>query len=261
MSKKNRRWPITTGRELSPAQRKAHWENSHAVLDYEDTWSLTEDPTVQRKVLHELKDLGKDSKILIAGCGSRTSLQQALIENTQDCTKIVCTDFPGVVAVAKRKYPSSRIEYIAKDSTKLGWKNKYDAVVISNSVVSDSDSENRSMISEFHKALKPGGVLVGFFPTILCTLDVAYTSGNEQLKKEIDMDGSSFYDPNQSISQVFYRPLHLRRIFKEAAFEIDRVEIFYCDTPHLKAETKKHYGIDDDDLVVYEHFVVAHKPR
>jgi len=49
-------------------------------------------------------------------------------------------------------------------------------------------------------------------------------------------------------------------LLNEAGFARDRVELYFCDSDYFTDHSSKYYGIDDPNLPIYEHFVVAHKP-
>lgn len=243
---------------LSDTEREEYWEKTHCQEDYETVWSMTDDKEVRRKILNELSSYGHSEKILIPGCGSRVALQNQIARNFTT-SNILCTDFEGVIELAKKQHNEDNIKYEARNSSDLGFDNEWDVVVIVNSVLSESDEENRSILKSCYRALKPGGILVGYFPTIFASVDIAYLESDQERMAFVDIDKSSFYEEKQKIWQIFYTPLRLRMILAESQFIRDRVEIFFCDSDYFASHSKDYYGIEDQNLPIYEHFVVAHK--
>ena len=49
-------------------------------------------------------------------------------------------------------------------------------------------------------------------------------------------------------------------MLREAGFMLGGMEVVFCDSQWLRARLRKHYGLEDEDLVLYEHFVHATRP-
>jgi hypothetical protein len=72
------------------------------------------------------------------------------------------------------------VEFAAKDTRNLGLESDFDAAVVVNSVLSDCDPDNRSMLRSVHAALNPKGLLVGLFPTIFAPADIGLCEERER---------------------------------------------------------------------------------
>ncbi len=255
----NQKWIITPKKTLSDQERQAYWENTHVAENYETVWSMTEDPVLRHKLTAEIRSHSKHEKILIPGCGSRTVLERHFIESLADISAIYCTDYPGVIEVAAGYYQHAKVHYEARDSQDLGFETEFDVVVIVNSVLSESDAENRAILRSCYRSLKTGGVLIGLFPTIFAAVDIAYLEPSRQRLECVDLERSALYETQQNLWQIFYTPLRLRQIIKEAGYHLDKTEIFFCDSPYFLEHSKQYYGLEDPDNVVYELLVVAQK--
>ncbi len=221
---------------------------------------MTDDKEVRNKILNEILNFGSPKNILIPGCGSKVFLQNEIAERLPDAN-ILCTDYSGVIEVAKKQPTKDNIHYKALNSTNLGFKDKYDVVIIVNSILSESDEENRAILLSCNKSLKPGGIMLGYFPTIFASIDIAYLEPTKDRMSLVDIDKSSFYEEKQNLWQIFYTPLRLRRILKQTNFIMDKMEIHFCDSDYFTNQTREYYDITNNDLVIYEHFVILHKPK
>lgn len=252
-------WNIENA-ELTPIDRKKYWEDTHYNKNYKTVWSMTEDIGVRDKILYQLSLQKPLSKILIPGCGSKVLLQND-IGAKYPKTSIVCSDYEKVIEVAKHQDNVKNIEYMALDSANIGMQDEFDVVVIVNSILSDSHKENIAILNSCFQSLKPGGKLIGFFPTVFAIIDIASIENNHDRMKLVTLEKSSFYEEKQKIRQVFYTPLRLRHILKEVGFIRDVVEVFFCDSEYFTRHSNKYYGIKNSDTPIYEHFVVVHKPN
>lgn len=251
------KWLIHHSNTLSSHERQRYWEQEHSSNNYKTVWSMTDDEAVRNKVISELARLKCVDRILIPGCGSRVNLQNDIARKFPK-SMILCTDFDGVIEVAKLQKNARNIEYRACDSANLGFVHEWDAVIIVNSILSDSDIENRAIIQSCYNALDKGGVLLGFFPTIFAAVDISILEENKKRMSFINLEESSFYEEKQKISQIFYTPLRLRMILNKTGFIKSTMEIFFCDSEYFINHSEEYYGISDPDIHIYEHFVVAH---
>jgi SAM-dependent methyltransferase len=253
------KWQIKPRNALSTVERRAYWERAHVDEDYERVWSMTADVGVRAKLVEELGAVASLKRVAIPGCGSRTLLERSLA-TAYPQAEFLCTDFRAVVEAAARRFDHPRVSYLDRDSAHLGWRDEVDAVVVVNSILSESDAENRAILASCWQALRPGGLLVGLFPTVLATVDIASVERSEARMRLADLERSSFYEEKQGLEQIFYTPLRLRVVLREAQFELEKMEVFFCDSPYFLEHGREYYGLLDDDLVIYEHLVVARKP-
>jgi hypothetical protein len=254
------KWIIKNNGVLSDEERMGYWEKTHSLNSYESVWSMTDDQDVRNKIENEIKQVPIRSKILIPGCGSRVSLQNQIAESFYDNQVICCTDYPKVIDVARSKINHNKIIYLARNSTDLGFHKEWDIVVNINAVLSENDEENRAILKSTFNALDQGGFFIGMFPTILASVDIAYLEKDRNRLRFINLNNSSFFESKQGIWQIFYTPLRLKYILKEAGYELKKMELFFCDSEYFIKHSKDYYGIDDPDIFVYELFVLAIKP-
>lgn len=252
------KWIIRPKKTLTASERQSYWESIHNKSAYSDAFSTTEDVAYREKIIHELDQVGDIRSVLIPGCGSRVFLQKELARKPK-IKEICCTDFEGVVQVAENHFRHPKVQYLARNSTALGFKDKWDAIVIVNSILSESDEENRNILLSCYNALRPGGTLIGYFPTIFCAVDVDSIDPSLGVAKYIDLKRNSFYEKRQGAYQIFYTPLRLRYILKEAGFRLDKMEIYFLDSNFFKKQGAEYYGLKDEDAVIYELFIVAIK--
>jgi SAM-dependent methyltransferase len=240
------------------AERRGYWESIHGDEGYENVISLTDDPAVCERIERALEE-SRAKRILVPGCGSRTGLQEWLVGRLPQIEALVCTDFPAVVALGRERFSHPSVEFQAADSGDLPWREAFDAAVVVNSILSESDRENRRVLSAIRRALRPDGVLVGFFPTVFATLDIATISHDPRRHADLDLERSMKYEPAQEAFQIFYTPLRLRLILREAGFDVSSMEIYFLDSDHIRSQPGEwnDFSVEDEDLVIYELYVVA----
>ena len=241
----------------------SYWDNDHKKNEYDNVFSITE----SEKICQELtKGIDENTKyIIIPGCGSKTNLQRYIVDNYKNIVCIYCTDYSkNAIKQSIEKYSHPKIKYHIEDTSNLSYeKEKFDLVIISNSILSNSDILNRKMIQECHRVLKPKGKLYGFFPSIYCALDIAHldtrfshfmTTGMLNLAK------NTFYEKTQGTEQIFYTPLRLNQIFLEASFVRKAFEIQFFDNDYFKKESERVYGLPKDSgLYVWEILAILEK--
>lgn len=130
-----------------------------------------------------------------------------------------------------------------------------------NSVVSNDDEANRKMIDEFAKVLKPGGKLYGFFQTTLCYVDICYLSRQHahcMTEGFVDVAHNRVWDAEWQAAQIYYTPLRLNRIFKEAGLKRLSMEIDFLDSERFVEFFKEGIGHDDPDIYCW-HLLVRYE--
>jgi hypothetical protein len=247
------KWLIPDSERLPDQAKQAYWEQVHQD-HYQSVWSVTEDEDLRERISAVITK-EKLTTVAIVGSGSRMHLERHLLK-THPNLKIICTDYPKVIELAKEKLMDPRLSYLAMDSRELKLDQLVDGIIIVNSVVSESDSENRSIISACAQNLRWGGLLIGLFPTAFYLLEKELLTNEQQA---LDLSRSTVYEPHQKLEQVFYTPLRLRRILKEAGLSLKTMEVYFCDSEHFLKETERHYQTEDADLAIYEHLVIARR--
>ena len=278
------KWPIPSANRLtskSLEQEKEFWDKNHE--DYANTtFSLTQDPKICKDLVCPDRSPGynipnsPDIKVLIPGCGSEIYLQKTLLEFCPQIGQIYCTDFSKTAiekaqenwknADGESRINNQQIVFEEVDSTRIieqkpDWQDKFDYVLLVNSVVSSEDETNRQMIREFGKVLKPGGKIYGYFQTTLCFLEIAYFSRKHAhcvTEGFIDVYGNKVWDAEWQYAQIYYTPLRLNRIFKEAGLKRLNIEIDFFDSEPFVSMFKKMIEHDDPDIFLW-HLLVRYE--
>lgn len=280
----NYKWLIQTAPQLSSIeQEKAIWNKIHTEYS-KFTFSMTQNPKICKQLIHPSSDYSSfdipnspEIKVLIPGCGSEIYLQKTLLGFCPQIGQIYCTDFSKTaIEQAKSNWQqvdgetrlnNHQLVFEEIDSTKIierkpEWKDKFDYILIVNSVLSGEDKINRQMLAEFYQVLKPGGRLYGFFPTIFWDLEVAYLDKSKAhwlTDGTIDLLHSSWNDKEWKDCQIYYTPLRLNRIFTEIGFKRLSFEIDFNDSASARANQKNLYDIDDPDIYPWEFLVRLEK--
>lgn len=260
MARNLRKWVIKAASTLPEDEVERLWVSEHKNADYKNVWSPTEEPQFIKTVLSKLS--ANTRKVLVPGCGSRAILEAALSKR-RNISAVVCTDFLGVVEVARRNLntPTRKIKYLGINSERMGFNSSFDAVIAINSYVSGSDVANRKAIHESARALKRGGVFIGLFPCLDCFIEVGRLSAQhrEKMERLVCQANSSIFEGTPWGRQIIYSPLHLRRILIEVGLELTGVEIQFFGSKRAIRRARKVFGFGGGDLMVYELLVTAQK--
>lgn len=261
IKKMKRKWLINPKEKMSEREREEYWTREHGNDEFNDNvWGINDDKRFLSKITAELNGFPRRKSILIPGCGSRNELQNHLAENASGVERIVCCDFEKIVEIPRAKNRSEKISYEAKNSTRLGYEGEFDIVLVVNSLISESDEENRDIVRSCSAALAADGVFVAIVPTINAAVEIAtLDKSKKQWLEFIDAEKFSIYEPNQKLWQTFYPPIMLRRILRETGLKTAKMEVMFFDSPEMLEKSKRHYGIEEEDVVIYELFVVAQK--
>ena len=244
---------------------KHSWNYTHSSLGYGGTViSITDDVQICEDFCIEINE--RVEQILIPGCGSKTHLQQYIIEHFPHIKSIVCTDWSqDAIDIAQQDYTHDKIIYSIEDSTKLSFpSNQFDYVITSNAVLSSNDLANRRMIQEFYRVLKSAGVLRGLYPSIHFVQEIAYLDehfSHLATDGSINIAKSTLYESKNDQVQILYTPLRLKEIFESAGFKRKIFEVYFLDSSHFLAENERIYHISPDSgLCVWEFMVTFVKP-
>lgn len=243
---------------------REYWESRHGRLDFENVYSVTEDPELRREIiglLTEALDPRTPCRILVPGCGARALLERDLVRSVP-AWSILATDYPGVARAAAERLQHPRVAYCGKDTRALELTAEYDAAVVINAVLSDSDVDNRAMLRSVYEAIRPGGFFIGLFPTIFAPADIGYCEERERWRLElVDLLHSRYcFDEHVGATHILYTPLRLRAILREAEFMAVHMEVFFCESPCLREQAARVYGLEGADAVLYELLVTCRKP-
>jgi SAM-dependent methyltransferase len=241
----------------SSEAREAYWEQAHVEHGYEDVYSVSEDARFVRTLVDAVLRSGPVRQVLLAGCGSRTVVQQALLAAAPPDCRLTATDFAPVIEVAERDFAHPRLRYLALGSDDAT--TAYDCVVAVNVLVSDSDRANRDLVRDWAAQLVNGGRLVLFLPVLFAGLDLALLSGREDLRSCLDLERSTWTERLQGVEQIEYSPLRLRRVLSEAGLVVEELQLVFLEDESSRRQAQRHYGLDDPDLAIYEQLVIARR--
>ena len=286
LNKNDYKWLIPS-RSFSESleQEKETWDEAYKNFSHE-RFSLTIDADFCKKlILAKSEPNGCDIpdspniQVLIPGCGLEIYLQKTLLEFCPHIGQVYCTDFSKTaIEQAKKSWQqmegdsrinSGQIIFEEADSTNLteqnpDWQERFDYVIVVGSVISSEDERNRQMLQEFYKVLKPGGKLYGSFPSIFWDLETAYLSQENAYwltDGSINLSDSAVSVPEYNHREIYYTPLRLNRIFKEAKFKRIGFELFFADSDILVKQQKEKAGINDPDICYWEFIVRLEKEK
>jgi SAM-dependent methyltransferase len=254
MGPSERRWLIPDpGTRLDD---KGYWEKEHCDLGYNSTFSVGEDEALTNAIVHEALSSSPCTDILIAGCGSRVDLQRALLSRAPSHTEVIATDYAAVIALARERFSHPRLTYAALESA-APFVQSFDVIIAVNVLVLESDLGNRELVQSWARALRYGGTLVVLAPALFCGQELALLTGRDDLWECLDLEGSSWIERRQGTREVEYSPLRLRRVLKEAGLRLTDMRLVFLEGLSSREQSRTAYGLDDDDLLVYEQLVTA----
>lgn len=74
------------------------------------------------------------------------------------------------------------------------------------------------------------------------------------------LENSTLFEKKQKMHQIFYTPLRLHQVFKEAGFMRDRMEICFFDSERMMEETERYYKLPKvSGLCIWELLVLYRK--
>ena len=252
-----RKWPLHGDDGMTQQARRAYWESEHRDNDYAGVFTVSQDEVVVSRCVDVAARHGSRT-VLVAGCGSNVIIQQALLDRVPTVECVVGVDFPGVVEVAASRLDDPRARWVGADIASEGCGEQADCILTINSVLSDSDEENRAILRAFRQAMATGGVLAGLFASILAPLEMGYLQDDRAILDQVNLEECRFAERQQGITQIFYSPLRLRMVLGEAGFRLDRMEVVFLDSPELAQQARDYYGLGTDpDVMAWELFVEA----
>jgi SAM-dependent methyltransferase len=213
-------------------------------------YSITKFPKKRERILKELRD---NSRILIIGCGSAVYLQKAILKKFHNC-KIVLSDLSQkMLDVSKMNFNSSNVFFIQEDMSKINYRNEFDFVITTNSILFPTIKENNNTIELLIKSLVEGGKLIGYFPSFeSCQLLKHYNVpfNLDLIEQSLD-DGCGF-------KQSFYTVNQLEKIGTNNNVKISSVK---CDETVSELNSLMDiYNLSETQAsIVFEHFVVLTK--
>jgi SAM-dependent methyltransferase len=242
---------------------REYWESRHGCVHFQNVYSVVEDAELRGKIiglLTEALDPLTACRILVPGCGARALLERDIVRSVP-AWSILATDYPGVARAAAEQLRHPRVAYCGKDTRALELTPEYDAAVVINAVLSDSDIDNRAMLRSVYRALRPGGFFIGLFPTIFAPADIGFCEERERWRLElVDLLHSRYcFDEHVGATHILYTPLRLRAILRDAEFTAVHMEVFFCESPCLREEAARVYGLEGADAVLYELLVTCRK--
>lgn len=284
------KWLISSSlKSQSSSEEKANWDET--TKNIQQCFSMTIDPEFCKKLILGKSESGccdipnsPEVKVIIPGCGFNIYLQKTLLEFCPNIGQVYCTDFSAVaVEEAKRRWReldgdarlnNQQLIFEEADSTKLteehpDWQEKFDYVLVVSSVISGDDVRNRQILREFYKILKPGGKLYATFPSIFLDFEAAYLNksfAHFLTDGSINLPTCTRYFQEENYSEIYYTPLRLNRILKEAGFKRQSFELFFADSDIFinqvkEGEHKKSIDFEDPDIHYWEFLVRLEKEK
>jgi len=243
------------------------WEENYKANQYDDVLNITQDPGICAAFVRGLPTTTKS--VLIAGCGSKTNLQRYVVEQCLGVDCIFCTDCSKeALDLAQAEFSHSKIKYQEENTTALSFSpNTFDAILVCNSILDHDDLTNRQMVLECYRVLRPGGVVIGLFPTLFCPFEISLL-GEQYLhqdyrrsrEEQISFKNSTFFEKKQRMYQIFYTPIRLNQVFKEACFLRERMEVCFFDSQLMIQESARCYGLPrDSGLCIWQLLVIYRK--
>lgn len=150
-----RKWVIPSPKNQTTTPQR--WEENFQAMEYEDVWSITEDPEICATLVRGLPATTKS--VLIVGCGSKTNLQRYVLEHCPAVECVFCTDCSTkALDLARAEFSHPKIKYQEENTTRLSFSpDTFDAILVCNSIIDHDDLTNRQMVSECYRVLRPGG--------------------------------------------------------------------------------------------------------
>jgi len=244
-------------------QERDSWEENYKKYGYENVINITRDPAICKKITDSINS--QVTNILIPGCGNQTYLQRVIIEHRLNVKNICCTDWSETAILsAKAEFKTDKVSYVIADSSNMPFRNElFDAALICNSILSQSDSHNIKILSECNRVLKPNGLLCGFFPSIFSVIDLnSMASDNYKwsYSGDIDLIKNQLTENKQKLKQTFYSPLNLRKRIINTGFALELMDIYFFDSDILLSESEDIYDISkEQNMPIWELFIVARK--
>ncbi|MFO8016571.1 MAG: class I SAM-dependent methyltransferase [Candidatus Woesearchaeota archaeon] len=217
--------------------------------DYnERVYSITSFPEKVLRIIHNVRE----GRQLIVGCGSATNLNQALMDFNKG--SVVAADYSReMLKKAERDCSSARITYIYADTRNLPFKDEFDTVISTNSILPEEPEDAGKMFEQIYGALKPGGRLVAYLPSF---------DSNEKLKAQFP-EYSLETDPHKKRvwDTTGWQTFHTKESLESMLQKFSRVSIekVGIESEAEAAEMERIYGFDYRGRDFFEYFVVAEK--
>lgn len=228
------------------------WEETHGKLGYSNkVFSLLDSNLVLNKFTQELMPFQNktEMKVLIPGCGSNVNLQLCCHNVLGDKTSIYALDWSKVaIDISKRKTDmlGINVRYINQSYYDLSLNPSFfDIIIMSNAIVSESHENNVTALTNLTNLLKPGGSLLGLFPSPFNMLDYALTNDDA---KEWLIDGTvnvkerRIYEKKFGC-QRFFSPLELYILIKKINCHVENFELFFYDDENFANQIASLYNL------------------
>lgn len=257
---------LTDAHDLpSVIQEQATWNENFIKHQYSDVFSVTGCPVYRQEIVNLIPEGVR--RILIPGCGCEPFLARQIIEDRPDIDDILAVDWSReAVRISESRYAHRKLEYRVKDTSRLAAEDvgRFDMVFIVNSVLSHSDLLNRAMLKGCYRVMKPGSLLYGLFPDILCSIEIGsmVTELSELVNSIVDLGNSTFFEHRQGMAQIYYTPQRLKRVLECAGFRVSVSDISRraLEGAFFSSEYERLYGYENADLCIWENEVLLKRP-
>lgn len=243
---------------LEGGDNPGDWDKLAEEYD-ESVYSITSFPEKRKRIINAIND---GDEVLIAGCGSATYLQRAILEDVD--VQVTATDFSeGMTNVSKKGFQHPNLKHEVCDTRQLPFKDKFNAAISTNSIIPPSRDDVIAMYKSMFESLRPGGKLIAYLPSFkLCTdMLKKYPELKEAFEPRMDYEQSRFKDT------VGWQCFHTEELTTEelekVGFDPSNIEIetVRCESEHEANELGRLYGLPPE-LIGEEFaclFVVAKK--
>lgn len=228
------------------------WEETHGKFGYsKKVFSLLDSSLVINKFTQELMPFQNkaEMKVLIPGCGSNVNLQLCCNKVLGNNTFIYALDWSKeAIDISKRKTDILGIEvkYINQSYYDLSLNPSfYDIIIMSNAIVSESHENNVTALKNLTNLLKPGGSLLGLFPSPFNMLDYALTNNDAKkwlIDGTVNVKERRIYEKKFG-SQRFFSPLELYILFKKINCQVEKFELFFYDDDNFANQIASLYNL------------------
>lgn len=234
-------------------EEKQLWEEIHKESGYSSRiFSLLDSDLVLNKFRMELSRLVVESRpirILIPGCGSNINLQKCCYNVFGDNAQIDALDWSEEAIKLSAQQTAGlglRITYINQSYYELSIDDStYDVIVLANAIVSESESNNESAVKNLTRLLKPGGVLLGLFPSPFNMLDYSLTNPDAHhwiCDGKVDVNKRQIHEDGDT-TQRFFSPLELYMLLKRTGLYVKAFELFFYDDETFARQISELYHI------------------
>jgi len=207
-------------------------------------YSITKSPDKRQRIIAPIQD---GERVLIAGCGSETYLQQDLL--SQRDVKVTAGDFSQkMLDVSSGKFQHANLTHVTCDTRDLPFKDQFNTVISTNSIIPPKREEVTAMYKSIHEALKTDGKFVAYLPSFTLCEEMLerYPDLRKAYESRMDYERCRFEDTVGW--QCWHTEELITQELKEAGFAEKgiSIETIGCESDEEAAELGRIYQLDPD---------------